>query len=85
MRLILDTQEKIEYYKASIAAMDDDKLLKWERTLSSCRTEEGARAADNGDADRTLTASDIDLIVQIAVVSHPYLQDEINNRGLQPL
>ena len=83
MRLILDTQEKIEYYKASIAAMDDDKLLKWERTLSSCRTEEGARAS--ADADSRWTASDIDLIVQIAIVSHPYLQDEINNRGLQPL
>ena len=86
MSPILDTQEKIERYKASLTRMDDDNLLKWERVVSSCRTREGAQAAADPDRMRLAdAASYIDIVVQISVASHPYLQDEINNRGLQPL
>ena len=84
MPLIYDTQEKIERFKASLTRMDNINLLEWERSVRSCRTREGAQAsADPAALARAGEASFIDLVVQIAVASHPYLQDEINNRGLK--
>ena len=89
MRPILDTQEKIEYYKASLAAMDKEELLKWEHLIRSCMTEDGITkylpVAPNPNFAPAFSRLDVDLIMQISVASHPYVQDEINNRGLQPL